>query len=65
MVEQIEFADVILLNKVDLVDAELLNRIIAGAKRLMGALNWCKHALDKGPEFAHDAQRFDIDSQKG
>ena len=51
MVEQIEFADVILLNKVDLVDAETLNRIMAGLKRLMGALNWCKHALDKWTEF--------------
>ena len=62
MVEQIEFADVILLNKVDLVDAESLNRIIAGVKAINGRAELVQTRFGQvDPSLLMDAQRFDID----
>jgi G3E family GTPase len=63
MVEQIEFADVILLNKVDLVDADTLSRVLAAIKAINGRAELVQTRFGQvEPRLLMDAQRFDIDS---
>ena len=63
MVEQIEFADVILLNKVDLVHERTLNRVLASIKAINGRAELVQTRFGQvDPNLLVHAKRFDIDS---
>ena len=65
LVDQIEFADVILLNKIDTIDAETKARIIASIKAINSRAELIESTHGKiDPKSILHTRRFDIDSAK-